>query len=51
MAGRSSAQDAASVRVGAEIEMVAAPPASDPALAHDEANQGLLDRIRAVLAA
>lgn len=51
MAGRSSAQDGAAARVGAEIEARArathrpAPPGSE------HANDGLLERIRAALAA
>ena len=50
MAGRSSAQDAASVRVGAEIEMRLAPPRPTPR-SPPTSQPGLLDRIRAALAA
>lgn len=52
MAGRSSADDAAAVRVGTQIERRARdthrPPSSRAA---DDANTGLLERLKAVLAA
>ena len=52
MAGRSSAQDAAAARVGAEIENTArATRISPPPRAPEDANQGLLDRIKAAIAA
>jgi hypothetical protein len=56
MAGRSSAQDAAAVRVGAEIENAArathvSPQVAPPPEDREHANQGLLDRIKAAIAA
>jgi hypothetical protein len=56
MAGRSSAQDAAAARVGAEIENAAraqrgAARATTPPTTAEHATQGLLDRIKAVIAA
>jgi hypothetical protein len=56
MAGRSSAQDAAAARVGAEIEDTArathvSPHPATPPVTAEHANQGLLDRIKAAIAA
>lgn len=50
MAGRSSAQDRAAVRVGAQIE-ARARATHRPAPLADKANDGLLERIKAVIAA
>jgi hypothetical protein len=50
MAGRSSGQDAAAVRVGAEIESRARASLA-PAPGTEEANHGLLERIKAAIAA
>ena len=51
MAGRSSAQDAAAARVGAEIEARARATHRLATSATDEANNGLFERIKAALAA
>ncbi len=51
MAGRSSAQDAAAARVGAEIEARARATHRPAPAAPDDANNGLLERIKAALAA
>jgi hypothetical protein len=51
MAGRSSAHDAAAARVGAQIESQARALRPARPLASEDANNGLLERIKAVLAA
>jgi hypothetical protein len=51
MAGRSSAHDAAAARVGAQIESQARALRPARPLTTEDANNGLLERIKAVLAA
>ncbi len=51
MAGRSSAQDAAAARVGAEIEARARATHRPEPAGSEHDNNGLLERIKAALAA